>query len=372
MNAAADLIVSTNDAKYQRVAGVDTWPADAPSDSLDVIDASLFPPKVIATVEVAATIAGPPQAVAITPDGRMAIVSAPNRYDRVVGKCVFETYLQVVDLEADPPRVTGRVELPHHPQGIAINRSGTLLLAATVGGTVDVFEVRGKTLVAAGSVAAGEKRLAGISFTPEGNAALVALRDEQGLVVLDVDGTNVTTRRERVSTGVSPYTIDVSSDGRWAVVSNVGLAGVPGSVGTLAGDADTATLVDITRRPFRALHHFSVPGVPEGIAISPDGRWIAVHAMDGSNLTADNPGRHEHGKVSLFEIRGGRAVSVDELPGGEAGQGIVFTADSRHVLAQFNVERQIAVYSIDAGRLRDTGHRIDRPGGPSSIRSKPR
>jgi hypothetical protein len=138
MDTGADLIVSTNDAKYQRVAGVDTWPGDAPSDSLDVIDASAFPPKVIATVEVAATIAGPPQAVAITPDGALAVVSAPNRYDRAAGKCVFETYLQVVDLEADPPRVTGRVDLPHHPQGIAINRGGTLLLAATVGGAVEV------------------------------------------------------------------------------------------------------------------------------------------------------------------------------------------------------------------------------------------
>jgi hypothetical protein len=156
------------------------------------------------------------------------------------------------------------------------------------------------------------------------------------------------------------------------VVGNVGLAGLPGSVGRLAGDADTFTLVDLSKRPFRAVQHVSVPALPEGIAISPDGRWIAVQAMDGSNLTPDNPGRRERGRLVLFALRDGRAVQVAELPAGEAGQGVVFTADSRHVLAQFNVEKQIAVYAVNEGRLADTGERLTFSGGPSSIRSMPR
>jgi hypothetical protein len=41
-----DLIVSTNDAKYVRVAGQDTYPQSAGSDSLTIIDASTYPPKV--------------------------------------------------------------------------------------------------------------------------------------------------------------------------------------------------------------------------------------------------------------------------------------------------------------------------------------
>lgn len=369
---AADLIVSTNDAKYQRVAGTDTFPADAPSDTLSVIDASVSPPKVVATVNVAATIAGPPQAVAITPDGTLAIVSAPNRYDRTEKKNVLESYLQVVDLAAQPPAVVARVELPHHPQAVAINRAGTLLLATTIGGTVSAFEIKDRKLLPAGELKISDKRLAGVSFTHDGSAALVALRDEQGVMVLDIDGAKVTTQRERVSTGIAPYVVDVSSDGRWAVVGNVGLAGLPGNVGRLAGDADTFTLVDVSKRPFRAVAHVSVPSLPEGIAISPDGRWIAVQSMDGSNLTADNPGRRPRGKLTLFELRDGRALQVGELPAGEAGQGVVFTADSRRILAQFNVEKQIAVYAVDGGRLTDTGTRLAFTGGPSSIRSMPR
>src|SRR5918998_153024 len=78
---AADLIGSANDAKYQRVAGRDTFPEGAGPDTLTVLDAARFPPAVVATVEVEHSLMGPPQAVAVTPDGRLAVVSAPNRYN---------------------------------------------------------------------------------------------------------------------------------------------------------------------------------------------------------------------------------------------------------------------------------------------------
>ena len=60
-------------------------------------------------------------------------------------------------------------------------------------------------------------------------------------------------------------------------------------------DADVVTLVDVSQRPFRAVQQISVLSTPEGVAISPDGRWIVASCMAGSNLTADNPGRNEPG-----------------------------------------------------------------------------
>jgi DNA-binding beta-propeller fold protein YncE len=369
---AADLIVSTNDAKYARVVGHDTYPEHPPPDTLSVIDGTRYPPQVIATVEVETTVAGPPQAVAITPDGKIAVVSAPNRYDYAEKKPIFETFLQVVDLEANPPRVVAKVDVGYHPQGLAINPAGTLLLAATVGGTVAVLSIDGKTVSLQDQIKLADRRLAGVSFTHDGKAALVALRDDQGAVVLDVTGGKVTTNRERVATGVAPYSVDVSSDGKWAIISNVGLAGLPGNVGRCFGDADSVSLVDVSTRPFRTVQYLTVPSIPEGVAISPDGRWIAVSAMDGSNLTADNAGRHAHGRLLLFEIRDGQAVKTADLPGGEAAQGVVFTADNRHVLSQFNVEKQIAVFSVNGGKMLDTGTRLSFPGGPVSIRSMPR
>ena len=109
---------------------------------------------------------GPPQAVAITPDGKLAIVAAPTRYDYAAKKELFDNFLQVVDLEASPPALIAKVDVGGHPNGLTINREGTLLLAAAHDGTVKVLAIEGKNVKLAGQVKVGEKRLSGISFTP--------------------------------------------------------------------------------------------------------------------------------------------------------------------------------------------------------------
>jgi len=115
-----------------------------------------------------------------------------------------------------------------------------------------------------------------------------------------------------------------------------------------------------------------VPSIPEGVAISPDGRWIVALCMDGSNLPAGNPARRERGRLQLFRIVDDHAERVSDLPAGESAQGVVFTADSRFVLAQFYVERRIALFDVNGGALVDTGTRIVVPGGPASLRAMPR
>jgi DNA-binding beta-propeller fold protein YncE len=367
----ADWIVSGNDGKYQRVEGRDTYPDNPQPDTLTLLDASRFPPQVKMQVEVENGIQGPPQAVAITSDASIALVAAPTRYDYASRKLLMDSFLQVVDLQASPPVVV-RLDLGSHPQGIAFDRTGRLALVTCVDGSVAVLGIEGNRVTLLDTLKIAQKRLAGVSFTHDGRHALVALRDEQGIAVLDVADSRVTDTGLRLSSGVAPYTIDVSSDGKWAVVSDVGLAGLPSYAGKLAGDADAVTLIDVSHAPFRTVQHITVPSLPEGVAISPDGKWIGVQAMDGSNLTPDNPGRHARGKVILFAIRNGQAVKVAEAPGGEAAQGIVFTADSKYLIVQFNVEKQLAFFAVDGGRLRDTGHRIELTGGPSSLRTMPR
>ncbi|HKE41750.1 MAG TPA: YncE family protein [Casimicrobiaceae bacterium] len=363
---AADLIVSAQDGKFVRVEGRATYPQPAPPDSLVLLDASQFPPVVKATVEgLEHTVQGPPQAVAITPDGKLAVVAAPTRYDYDAKKEVFDTFLQVVDLDATPPRLTAKVDVGAHTNGLSINRAGTLLLAAGHDGTVKVLAIEGKSLRLLNQVKVGERRLSGISFTPDGKAAIVALRDENGAAVLAIDGTTVSDTKEKIATGVNPYSVDVSSDGRFAVISNTGIA-------RTVDDADVVTLVDVRKRPFRAVQQISVPATPEGVAISPDGRWIAVQAMAGSNLLAGDPGRNKLGKIALYSIQDNWATKVNELPGGEAAQGIVFSQDGKTILVQFDVERAIAVYAVRDGKLVDTGERIKLAAGPVSIRSMPR
>jgi DNA-binding beta-propeller fold protein YncE len=308
----------------------------------------------------------------VTPDGKLAVVAAPTRYDYAAKKELFDTFVQLIDIESSPPKLIGRVDVGAHTNGLSINREGTMLLAAGHDGTVKVLGIEGKNLRLIDQVKVGEKRLSGISFTHDGKAAIVAQRDENGAAVLSVDAAGVKLTNEKISTGVTPYAVDISSDGKWAVIGNTGVTGMLGLQGRTVGDADVVTLVDVSKRPFRAVQQISVPSTPEGVAISPDGRWIVVSCMAGSNLTTDNAGRNKLGKLILFEIKDGSANKVNEVAGGEAAQGVVFSQDSKTVIVQFDVERALAVYAVRDGKLLDTGERLKLAAGPVSIRSMPR
>ncbi len=371
---AADLIVSAQDGKFVRVDGRATYPRPAPPDSLVVIDAAQSPPAIVARVEgIEHTVQGPPQAVAITPDGALAVVGAPSRWDEAAGKEVLDTFLQIVDLSAAPPKMIGHVELGGHPNGLSISPDGKRLLAACTDGKLRVLSIDGRDMKLLDTIKLSDGRLGSVDFTHDGSAALVGLRDHGGVAVMDVEDGRVTDSKQRVSTGVAPYSLDVSADGKWAIASNVGLTGLPDvPSSSTVGDADSVTLIDVSRRPFRAVRFLTVPATPEGAAISPDGRWIAVQAMDGSALTPDNPGRHKHGRVLLFRNEDGRVSPAGDLQGGEAAQGVVFGRDNKTILVQFDVERAIAVYEVRDGKLADTGQRIALSAGPVSIRTMPR
>ena len=99
--------------------------------------------------------------------------------------------------------------------------------------------------------------------------------------VLQVDGDKVTKLDREITTGVRPYGAgDRAGEGRWAVVANIGRG---------TGDADTVSLIDLTKEPFRIVDTVSVGQTPEGITASPDGRHVAVTVMNGSNKPADSP-----------------------------------------------------------------------------------
>jgi len=143
---AADLIVSGQDGKFVRVEGKATFPEPAPPDSLVVIDASRFPPVVTRTLEgLEHTVQGPPEAVAVTPDGKLAIVGAPTRYDYAAKKELFDTFLQIIDIESSPPRLLAKVDVGAHPNGLSINREARSCLLQLTTARSRCCRSRGRT-----------------------------------------------------------------------------------------------------------------------------------------------------------------------------------------------------------------------------------
>ncbi len=305
--------------------------------------------------------------MAITPDEKLALVGAPMRVDpNDRAKLAPESVLQVVDLETSPPTVISRMALPSRPVGVSINRAGDLALAAHPGdGTISVFTIRGKTVTHVGWVAVGDAKsvVNHVAISPDGKWALASKRGEDTVAILTIDGTKVEYTKRDVTAGSNPYALDISPDGRLAVVANVGRP---------SGDADTVTIIDMTLRPIRSVDHITVGPSPEGMAISPDGKWLAVGIANGTNRPKGSPFRGENGKLLLFSLQGTKATKVGEALTGRNTQGITFTPDGRYLLVQNYVEQELAAYRVTPNGPEDTGVRIKVKGHPASIRIAPR
>lgn len=364
---AGHLVISANDGKYPQVNGAYKV-ADPPEpDTLTIIDVAKFPPRVVAEIEVMHGTPGTPNGVALTPDEKLALVSNTNKVDpKDKTKVIPDETLQVVDLETSPPRIIGRLPLGRGPGGVSINRKGDLALVAHASdGTVSVLTIDGKTVKQVGNVKIGDERsrVSDVAISPGGRWALVSKRGDGTVAILSIDGTKVEYTKRDVTTGSNPYTLDISSDGRLAVVANQGQGG---------GNIDSVTLIDMTAPQIRSVDHITVGQAPEGIAISPDGQWLAVATRDGSNLPKSSPFFAENGKVHLFSLKGGKASKVAEALTGKNTQGAAFTPDGRYLFVQNYVERELAAYRVTGTKLEDTGVRIKIKGYPAAIRIAPR
>lgn len=364
---AGHLMLSANDGKNPNVDGVYKIADPIAPDTLTILDVRSFPPRAVAAIEVKHTVAGPPQSVALTPDEKLALVSAPNRVDpNDKTKLLLEDALQIVDLEASPPRVISRLALGSHPLGLSVSRAGDLALAAHVaGGTVSVLTISGKTVTKVGSVTVGDakSRVSHVAISPDGKWALASKRGENTVAVLAIDGTKVEYTKRDITAGTQPYGIDISPDGPVAVVGNVGRG---------SGDADTVTVIDMTLRPIRAVDHVAVGQWPEGVAFSPDGKWLAVAISNGTNRPKRSPFRAEQGRLLLYSVQGTKLTRVAEAPTGRNTQGVTFTPDGQYLYVQNYVEQELAVFRVTGAALEDTGTRIKVKGHPASIRTAPR
>jgi len=198
------------------------------------------------------------------------------------------------------------------------------------------------------------------AFTPDGKTALVTRDGDDRISVLSVDGTKVEYTKRDLNAGLRPYGIDVASTGAFAAVANIGRGG---------GDADTVSLIDLRATPARVVDTITVGQTPEGIKVSPNGKYVAVVVMNGSNKAKDSPFFNDNGKLVMLEIRDGGLRKLAEAPIGHWSQGAAFSADGKTVLVGNMVEKTVQVLSWDGKRLKDTGVKINVNGGSAAVRT---
>jgi len=149
-----------------------------------------------------------PYNIAVTPDGKLALTADTGTGGSSDGN--VDT-VSVIDLEADPPRVIDHVTVGDSPEGLAISPKGDLAVTVEArgsnmpkssffyhpGGAVTALKIDGKKLTNVGAVDIGVLPEA-VAFSPDGQYLYVGNFLEGDMSVIKVDGTTLTETGQRI------------------------------------------------------------------------------------------------------------------------------------------------------------------------------
>lgn len=367
--ARAQFLVSGNDAKrgWDENGDVLTFPAG--KDTVSVIDIrNRVEPRVIANLPIMNTISGPPTNLAVTPDNRLALVA--NSLDWVPDgkrwKGTPGNKLTVIDLTAAPPRAIATLAIGREPSGMAINRAGDLALVADRGdNSISVLAIKGKTVTLADTLALSEQAIPGLGATsiaiaPDGKHALVTLSRANRVELLAIEGAKVSDTGYGMATGIDPFNVQITPDGKLALVANRG-------VGESDGQVDTIAVIDMAQSPPRVIDQIVIGDGPEGLAVSPTGGYAAALVLNGSTSPKSAFYHHDHTLIVLLRIEGKKVRKVAEAPIAAIAKGIAFSPDGRFLYVGRFLAGNIAILRIQGTKLMQVAD-LKLSGHPASLR----
>lgn len=332
-------------------------------DSLALIELKDEKLRLQSDLVMPTSLVGPPASIAILPNKKYALVTAatkldPNDSNKVVPSDVIS--LVALGSGRESLKVVDSIALGAGPSGLAINREGDLALVPNrAAGTVSVVEIKGQKLTEKQKITIGDKSgPSQIVITPDGRRALLTRDGDNQISILDINGSNITLNKKTIYAGLKPYSIDIDSSGKYAVVGNLGGG---------QGDADTISLIDLSMEPPRVVDTTTVGQTPEGVSFSPNGKLIGVTVINGSNKPKSSS-YYGEAVYKLFGIQDGKLEYLSEAKGGHWLQGQAFTPDGRNVLVQDAYNQEIRLYKIDGKKVSDTGEKLKMKAAPASIR----
>lgn len=310
-----------------------------------------------ATVAASNSVVGPPASLAVTPDGRYAIVveavgprpagADPKLSDLPVGRT-----LTVVDLsDPDRPRIVQQMQSFERPFSVSVSADGTLVAIAYQ----PAKPAKGVISLALHRFSAGRlsapitpaipgwsetDSLAVAEFHPKENV-LALLSKKSSLRFVRVQGTGTDLRLtpwgNTVAIEGSPWLVRFTPDGRYALVNcSYEGADVSGPVGTVSSfRLDARRAADGS--PEHLLASRANAGLtPEGLGISPDGRWVATANLDLSYLPLGDARQSFAASLTLLRLdpQSGALERVGEFPfDGILPETVLFDNSSRIIAA---------------------------------------
>lgn len=228
-----------------------------------------------------------------------------------------------------------------------------------------LFSIEGKTLTQKDTVAI-EGEAAAVAFTPDAKRILVTKFAQHAVAViknnngkLEYDVVN------DLAVGRWPYNVQITPNGKTALVANNGNSGLPD------GHVDTVSVVDLTASPARVVDHVSVGDGPEGMAISPNGKLALVPLLQGSAPPFEGKWFHKPtGAVAVLSIDGTNVQKIGEVAVGRFPEGIGFSKDGKHAYVGDLLDKTMTILRINGTKVTNTGKPISLPGHPASLRTE--
>lgn len=324
-------------------------------DLVSVIDiARPQAPKLVASLPVPNSIVGPPTNLAITPDNRLAIVADSVVHARGQDGTVTQSpsnRINVIALDGGRSKVVQSLEVGLQPSGLSINAAGNLALVTYRGETVvGVFRISGKRLTEVGRVDVHGKP-AHVAIAADGKTALVVKQDDDAVSILEIKGETANYLGD-LPTADGPYNVAITPDSQLGITSDRGFL----------------TVIDLAGARPQVRSTVKVGAGSEGLAISPRGDLVVSVALLGSNGSKTASDFHEHGALVVLANKEGKLTQVQQIEAGRVPEGIAFSPDRRWLYVANFYDSNIQIYRVSGQRLVDTGERLKLPGRPASLR----
>jgi DNA-binding beta-propeller fold protein YncE len=324
-------------------------------------------PVRIGSLPLENSIVGPPTNIAITPDQQLALVANSLHSEAVPGggwKTTPSDQLFVVDLAARPPQLISTIKVGRQPSGVSISRTGTLALVANRDSkSITVLAINGREVVVKDTVDMTDT-VGAVAIAPDGRRAVATKTFAHKAALLAIDDTGKLRVERELWTGLFPWNVAITPDGRLALVNNAGNAGLPD------GNMDTVSVIDLSAAEPHVIGQVPVGDSPEGITIRPQGDLAAVTLLNGGYDSHDARWYwREAGRVALLRIDGKNVTLPDSAAVGSFPEAIAFSQDGKFIYAGNFHSNSISILGISpGGSLKDTGTRIELPGPPASLR----
>jgi DNA-binding beta-propeller fold protein YncE len=332
-------------------------------DSVAVLDISdPGSPKVIAQLPLANSVFGPPTNLQITPDGKLGLVANSIGTVEKAGTWAAapDDTLHVLDMTTQPPKLVETIKVGRQPSGLSIGSDGhTVLVANRAGKSVSLLRIDGTSVKQVAEVALPDQAAA-VVIAPDNKRAFVAMNLAGIVGVLAIDGDKVTYDKSNdIPTGPGVYNVDITPDGRTVVAANTSTDGND-SLTTLA-------LIDATGAHPHVVGFTTVGQGPEGLAISPNGEWVAVPLLNGSSALHAAPGYHPNGVLQVFALKDQALTPAGEAQLGAIPEGVAWSPDSQWLYVGNYNDKNLQVVHMEGGKPVDT-RTVALPGQPASLR----